>query len=81
MKMVECNGGETCRSRRVHWDEPNTPRGPQFVPMPDGHEGPVYCSITCAVMDGAMRLCCKGRRDDPHEPHCRHYEESLWNAG
>lgn len=26
------------------------------VEVPDGHEGPAYCSITCAVLAGALKL-------------------------
>ena len=46
-----------CGDRRVHYEAPDTPRGPQPT---DGYR---YCSITCAVLDGAIQL----RGSDAHD--------------
>lgn len=47
-----------CGDRRIHWETPDEPRGTQYVEVPDDYpvDRPVYCSITCSVMDGAMTL-------------------------
>jgi hypothetical protein len=55
MKKIPCSG-PGCSSRRIHYERPETPRGEQLVEVPDGHEGKAYCSLTCALMDGAMKL-------------------------
>lgn len=53
---IPCSG-PGCAERRIHWEEPNTPRGVQYVEVPDGFEGSkAYCSITCAVLDGAVKV-------------------------
>jgi hypothetical protein len=45
-----------CGMRRRHFEDPFTLRGTQNVEVPDDWSGPVYCSIECAVMDGAMSV-------------------------
>jgi hypothetical protein len=54
--MKKACSGPTCATRRAHWCNPDVERGVQMVEVPDGHEGKAYCSITCAVQDGAMTL-------------------------
>ena len=57
MKRLPCKH-EKCGERRVHHDRPDTPRGVRFVDVPDDftEDDPVFCSITCAVLDGWMSL-------------------------
>ena len=57
-----------CGSRRVSWDNPYTPRGPQMVEDPH-----LYCSFECAILDGFYCLCC-GSMKEKHKHHesCRH---------
>lgn len=43
-----------CAERRVHWARPDVPRGTQYVEVPDEYEGPAYCSLTCAILSGAL---------------------------
>ncbi len=47
-----------CGDRRVHWCSPDEPRGAQYVDAPaDWPEGhPVYCSMTCGLLDGWLTL-------------------------
>ena len=53
MKKIKCSGPD-CENRRRHWCEPDTPRGPQYVEVQDDYEGKAYCSLTCAMLDGAI---------------------------
>ena len=59
MKYVPCKY-EKCRNRRVHYERQDTPRGVQMVEVQDDHDGPAYCSFTCAIMDGAMSVRADG---------------------
>lgn len=45
---------EKCGERRVHWEQPETPRGQQKIEVPDDfpEDRKVFCSITCACMSG-----------------------------
>lgn len=47
-----------CQSRRKHWCDPDTSRGPQLVEVPDDWPEwkPAYCSMTCALLSGAASL-------------------------
>jgi hypothetical protein len=47
-----------CAERRIHHDAPYQPRGTQYVEVPDDYpdDRPVYCSFTCAILSGAMKL-------------------------
>lgn len=42
--------GYGCAERRIHHERPDTPRGPQYVEVPDDYEGPAFCSITCKLL-------------------------------
>ena len=55
-----------CHTRRPHHERPDEERGTQWVEVPDDHppEKPVYCSMTCAIMDGAMTLRPKQEESD-----------------
>lgn len=55
MKEVSCSY-EGCSDRRIHWSRPDEPRPRRIIEVPDDHEGPMYCSITCACYDGAMSV-------------------------
>lgn len=52
---IPCSG-PGCSERRIHWCEPNTPRGIQLVEVPEDYTGKAYCSMTCAILDGAVKL-------------------------
>ena len=59
MKKVPCSGPD-CALRRVHY-ESDVPRGVRYVEVREDYNGKAYCSITCALMDGALKL----RREGP----------------
>jgi len=59
---VPCSCGGC--SKVENWTRPDTPRGVQMVEVPDYHTGPAYCSITCAVLDGAMTLKTSAKQND-----------------
>jgi hypothetical protein len=46
MKYLPC-AGPGCASRRLHYEKPDTPRGSQWVEVPDEYEGNAFCSIEC----------------------------------
>ena len=45
-----------CGKYRSHWERPDEERGTQYIEVPDDYEGLVYCSITCAVLAGVLKL-------------------------
>jgi hypothetical protein len=55
MKMVPCSYAN-CGDRRIHWCQPDVPRGTQMIQVEDDHTGPMYCSFECAMYDGAYSL-------------------------
>jgi hypothetical protein len=57
MKKVVCPASG-CQQRRRHWCDPDTPRGPQMVEVPDDwpDEAPAYCCMTCALVAGYITL-------------------------
>ena len=55
MKKLPCSSPD-CKYRRKHWCSPDEDRGIIYVEVADDYEGPAYCSLTCALMDGAMTL-------------------------
>src|SRR5574337_24284 len=57
MKKLPCKA-YGCAERRRHWCDPDTPRGPQYVEVPDDwpDDRPVFCSLTCAILGGYMKL-------------------------
>lgn len=55
LKKVPCSYKD-CGMRRVHHERPDTPRGVQMVTVGEKHEGPAYCSLTCALLDGAISI-------------------------
>jgi hypothetical protein len=56
MKKLPCKA-YGCAERRIHWCEPDTPRGTQFVEVPEDwpDDRPVFCSLTCAMLGGYMK--------------------------
>jgi hypothetical protein len=56
MKRRECKA-YGCSVQRRHHEDPETERGPQFVEVPDDYpdDRPVYCSMTCAMLDGKLK--------------------------
>lgn len=55
MKTLPCKYPD-CGARRVHHERPDEPRGHQQVEVPDRYDeaSPVFCSLSCAMMDGWM---------------------------
>lgn len=55
MKQLPCKYPD-CGLRRRHHEHPDEPRGTQMVEVPDHvtEHDPVFCSLTCAMMDGWM---------------------------
>lgn len=51
-----CCEFDSCSSRRVHHDNPDTPRGPQILTVEDDRDTPVFCSMTCAMLAGMMSV-------------------------
>ena len=64
MKHLPCSNVR-CSDRRLSWSLPYQPRGIQYVGVPDDYEGPVYCSISCAIETGdfQVRIPVSTRRD------------------
>ena len=56
MKRVECSNSPYCEQRRIHFEQPDTPRGKQYIEVEDDYEKPAYCSLTCAIEHGAIRI-------------------------
>lgn len=54
MKHTPCSG-PYCAERRIHYERQDTPRGVQMVEVPDDYAGRAFCSITCAMLAGALR--------------------------
>lgn len=54
MKKLKCSG-LGCETKRAHHEEPDTPRGPQYIDVPD----PVtraFCSLECKMyFEGANK--------------------------
>lgn len=48
MKKVQC-ACFGCENRRRSHDDPYTPRGPQYIKVPDDYQGRAFCSIECSV--------------------------------
>ena len=65
MKKVPCFYYD-CGSRRVHWCDPYTERGTQYVEVPDDYEGPAFCSFECAILAGRLKL--KIETSSPNDP-------------
>ena len=59
MKKVPCSG-PGCQQYRVHWMHPETARGVQYVEVADDFpdDGQAFCSMTCAILGGYMKLTC-----------------------
>jgi len=55
MKKIPCSY-ENCKNYRPHWEKPEEKRGIQFIEVSDDYNGPVYCSLSCAILDGKMFL-------------------------
>jgi hypothetical protein len=51
-KLVICSG-PGCQGRRVHYEQQDTPRGPQYVEMPEDKKRG-FCSLECATYAGAL---------------------------
>lgn len=67
MKKVVCSGPD-CQDRRIHWCDPDKPRGFQMVQVTDDwpDDRPAFCSMTCAILGGFMKMSC----DNPC-PKCK----------
>lgn len=51
-----------CGDRRIHWEKPDVPRGPQHFEIPDDYVGPAYCSIECAYYDEGIKNATVAKR-------------------
>lgn len=52
-KRVPC-AGPGCSDRRAHYTQQDTPRGTQWVEVPENYTGPAYCSVICMVLAKAQ---------------------------
>ena len=68
MKRVLCSR-EDCSKVRAHWDRPDVQRGPQYIVVEDDYVGPAYCSITCALLDGALKEDIRGGNPSSSTSH------------
>ena len=62
-KRVPCMG-PNCALRRVHHERPDTPRGQQYLWVPEDHEAPVFCTIECLMYYRGARDQLKGTTKD-----------------
>lgn len=53
MKKIPCSY-KNCGHRRTHFTIQDEERGTQMVEVDDSHIGEVYCSLTCAMLDGKI---------------------------
>lgn len=53
---VQCCEFDTCSLRRIHHEQPDTPRGVRYFEIPDDASGPFFCSLTCAMYAGFMSV-------------------------
>lgn len=55
-----------CSFRRAHYERQDTARGIQYVEVPDDYpfEKKQYCSFTCAIMDGSMKLNTNSKKEE-----------------
>jgi hypothetical protein len=53
MKKVPC-GNPDCGSRRIHWEDQDTPRGQQMIEVKDdfNEKAKAFCSFTCLFESG-----------------------------
>ena len=47
-KKIKCSG-PGCENKRVHHERPDTPRGPQYLDVPEDYYGKAFCSIECQM--------------------------------
>lgn len=52
---VPCSYSQ-CAQRRLHFTTPDQDRSHQMVEVDDSCKGKVYCSFTCAILDGSMSV-------------------------
>jgi len=64
-----------CWQRRIHHERPDVPRGQQSIEVhaDTPEDAPVFCSITCACMDGWMTV----RYEDVETQKAR---QDAWRA-
>jgi hypothetical protein len=55
MKKIPC-GYENCSQRRAHFTAPDVYRPHQTVEVDDDYEGKAYCSFSCAILAGEMKM-------------------------
>ena len=68
-KKLPCKNPE-CGNRRIHYERQDEPRGTQYIEVSEGttENDPVFCSITCACMDGWMTV----KYETQEQIHARH---------
>ena len=76
MKKMKCNG-PGCSEIAFHHENP-TPRGDQFVTVPDDYDGPVFCSFECMlywegaglgkICERCNAICELVKADEPWHP-------------
>ncbi len=62
MKKIACSYSK-CGDRRIHYEQPDTLRGTQYIRITGNHTGPMYCSMECAMYDGFINA--RGERKIP----------------
>ena len=45
-----------CASRRIHYTQQDIERGIQYIEIEDEKKQEAYCSLTCAILDGALTI-------------------------
>lgn len=51
-KTLQCCNFDGCAGRRVHHENPDTPRGLQTIEVDYEYDGPYFCCMTCAMLAG-----------------------------
>lgn len=54
-KKVPCSG-PGCANQRIHWCRPDEPRGIRYIEVDEDYEGQAFCSLTCALLAGAIKI-------------------------
>ncbi len=55
-KQVFCCDFDSCKTCRVHHENPDVERGPQILTVEDGRDTPIFCSMTCALLAGFISI-------------------------
>jgi len=52
--------GPGCEEKRSNWSNPDVSRGIQVIEVPEGYEGPAFCSVECSMYYKAAQYLQEG---------------------